>query len=97
MADTNSPYAYVTLLSIDESHDEHHNIDSDGYFVAIRILAYQLLHAKETRSSDIPFVVLAVHGTNEEKKERLRRDGAIVVDIEPIEVPEWVHGGGVDR
>lgn len=46
-------------------------------------LRSQLLHAPETRSRDrdIPFVVLVTHEIEKAARERLRKDGAIVVEV----------------
>lgn len=87
-------FAYATLLSIDESRPLDLDAEDDPMFVACRILAYQLLYAPETRSERIPFIVLAVPGTSEAKKERLRLDGAIVLDIESLAVPAWIMDTG---
>ncbi|KAF2773457.1 nucleotide-diphospho-sugar transferase [Teratosphaeria nubilosa] len=56
----------------------------DPYFVGARILAYQLLHAPDTKSN-IPFVVLVPHGVDEEKKRRLQADGAIVQEVDRVD------------
>ncbi|KAF1348498.1 nucleotide-diphospho-sugar transferase, partial [Delphinella strobiligena] len=86
-----SKYAFATFLAGPASEDEDANIENDHYFVATRILAYQLLHAPETRSIDesIPFVVLVTENVSEEKRSRLRKDGAVVVPAEFIRA-EWV-------
>ena len=75
-----SPYAYVTLLSQNPSLDNKIVPDNeDDYFVATRTLAYQLLHAPETRTnSSIPFIVLATEDVAPHKLDRLRLDGATV-------------------
>lgn len=86
-----SKYAFATFLAGPGSEDVDANIENDHYFVATRILAYQLLHAPETRSRDksIPFVVLVTDNVSEEKRSRLRKDGAVVVPAEFIRA-EWV-------
>lgn len=82
----NSKYAFATFLAGDADSD-----DNDPYFVAARILTYQLLHANETASTDksIPFIVLVTDKVSEAKRERLRKDGAIVVLGESIKA-DWV-------
>lgn len=74
-----SKYAFATFLASDAQESEDTVIDNDLYFIATRILAYQILHAPETKSrTEIPFIVLVNEGVSEMKRERLRRDGAIV-------------------
>ncbi|QIX00372.1 hypothetical protein AMS68_005889 [Peltaster fructicola] len=90
LSDPNSRYAYVTLLAPDRTHNP--DIYTDNYFTGIRILAYQILHAKETKSEhDVPFIVLAVNGTSQAKKDRLRRDGATILEIDSVPLPSWMH------
>ena len=90
---TKSKYAFATLLASDASHPDDQDNLHDDYFIATRLLAYQILHAPETRSKDIPFIVLATKGVSEAKRARLRRDGAIVLAVETIEKPAWVEAG----
>lgn len=82
-------YAYATFLANDSGDRDSEDISQDKYFVATRILAYQLLHAPETRSnSSYPFIVLVNKDVSEAKRERLRQDGCIVWEPEPID-PKW--------
>lgn len=90
---TKSKYAFATLLASDASHPDDQDNLHDDYFIATRLLGYQLLHAPETRSNDIPFIVLATKGVSEKKRERLREDGAIVLSVETVEKPSWVEAG----
>lgn len=88
-----SKYAFATFLAGKaDDEDSGSAVENDHYFVATRIMAYQLLHAPETRSRNesIPFIVLVTDKVSEEKRSRLRRDGAIVVPAEYIRA-EWVH------
>jgi len=92
-----SPYAYVTLLAPNPKYD---NVviadDEDEYFVAVRVLAYQLLHAPNTgTNTSIPFVILATPDVKESKLERLRKDGATVKVIEKLS-ETWIKPG-LDR
>lgn len=75
-----SPYAFVTFLGSNVENDNATATDDDDpYFVATRVLAYQLLHAPETATnSSIPFVVLCPQDVPESKVKRLREDGATV-------------------
>ena len=82
---TDSAYAYATFLATSDSA-----VEEDKYFTAIRILAYQLLHAPETRTTHhYPFIVLVTASVSEAKRNRLRRDGAIVWEAAPID-PGWI-------
>ena len=74
---TKSKYAFATLLASDATRPDDQDNMQDEYFIATRLLAYQILHAPETRSpANIPFLVLATKGVSEAKRERLRLDGA---------------------
>jgi alpha-N-acetylglucosamine transferase len=90
---TKSKYAFATLLASDAARPDDQGNLHDDYFIATRILAYQILHAPQTRSKDIPFIVLTTKGVSEAKRERLRRDGAIVLTVDSVEKPGWVKGG----
>lgn len=89
LSDTRSKYAYVTLLGRDALHNET-DINDDMYFASMRTLGWSLLHAKESKTAGISFVVLAVPGVNPEKTARLEKDGAIVVHVEPVAIPDWL-------
>ncbi|KAI6860906.1 glycosyltransferase family 8 protein, partial [Hortaea werneckii] len=84
-------YAYATFLAGDSSAlAEDKVLEYDKYFVATRILAYQLLHAPETKSKhDYPFIVLVTSDVSAEKRERLRKDGAIVWEAPAMDAG-WV-------
>lgn len=86
---TTSKYAFATLLVSDASRPDDQENLRDQYFIATRLLGYQILHALETRSENIPFIVLVTTGVSQGKRERLLRDGAIVVAVESIETPSW--------
>jgi alpha-N-acetylglucosamine transferase len=89
LENTKSRYAYATFLAPPSEPDEG-VISHDKYFVATRILAYQLLHAPETRSpSGYPFIVLVTSNVTEAKRERLRQDGAIVWEAPELD-PGWI-------
>ena len=86
--------AYATFLTattanLDDPDDEH-----DLYFVATRILAWQILHSSVTRTNrSIPFLVLVTEDISTSKRERLELDGAEVVPIEYLrEGSDWIHG-----
>ena len=86
-----SKYAYATFLTgtVADATDEDYS--HDNYFVATRLLCYQLLHAPETRTShSIPFLVMVTKDVSQMKKDRLTEDGAIVVPVEYIR-QDWIH------
>jgi len=94
MSPNESPYAFVTLLAPNPLHD---NVtvadDEDEYFVATRVLAYQLLHAPETATnSSIPFVVFCTPAILKSQLDMLRQDGATVKVIERI-TESWMKPG----
>lgn len=79
--------AYVSLLTSTVAGPESppERDSEDSYFIAARMLAYQLLHAPATRSTKpVPFVVLVTEDVPERKRERLRLDGATVVPVESV-------------
>ncbi|TKA31719.1 hypothetical protein B0A50_01797 [Salinomyces thailandicus] len=84
-------YAYATFLASDSAAVEGDRVlEHDKYFVATRILAYQLLHAPETKTThDYPFIVLVTSDVSAAKRERLSKDGAVVWEAPPMDVG-WV-------
>lgn len=91
--DPTSRFAIVTFLGADILQKKE-----DRYFVACRLLTYQLLHAEETRIHDgaranIDFVVTVTPAVEPWKREQLSRDGATVVEVEDVPLPWWVRTG----
>ncbi|UPX12083.1 uncharacterized protein EKO05_0002656 [Ascochyta rabiei] len=87
LKDSNAKYAYATFLA-----GNAEDAEKDVYFLGARLLAYQLIHASETRSNtSIPFIVMVTKTVSEAKKDRLQRDGAIVVVVEDL-VADWIAG-----
>ena len=84
--------AYATFLSGTVSGDPEDM--EDHYFVATRILAYQLLHEPSTRTNrSMPFIVLVTDDIPEIKRERLRLDGATVIPMPYLRpANDWIHG-----
>lgn len=83
--------AYVTFFTGTEANKSDPDIDNDVYFVATRILGYQLMHSPKTRTQrNIPFVILVPPDVVPAKRDRFERDGAIVIEVPYLEVPEWV-------
>lgn len=94
---TSGPYAVAIFLGTQFDAEEDDEDDADSYYVGVRTLVYQLLHASSTKfTSPIPVVIMTAKGVRESKRQRLRRDGAVVVEIEKlahsidIEVP-WYY------
>ena len=92
-----SKHAFATFLAGDSIHPDNAANLHDDYFVATRLLGYQIMHAPETRSNSAPFVVLATEAVHSDKIERLRRDGAIVIVVETVEKPSWLQGAGASN
>lgn len=68
----------------------------DDYFIAARILCYQILHAPATKSPrGLPMIVMATPDVATENKQRLRDDGATVVEIDFVQEPSvtWLKPG----
>ncbi|KAK5168496.1 nucleotide-diphospho-sugar transferase [Cryomyces antarcticus] len=83
--------AYATFLNYVNGTNPD-NLE-EGYFVATRILAYQLLHAPETKTlRGIPFLVLVTPGISQAKRDRLTEDGATVIVVENLSA-DWIKPG----
>lgn len=79
-------YAVAIFLGTEFDAEDDDEDNTDRYYVGVRTLVYQMLHAPSTRfSSPISVVILAAEGVRESKRQRLRHDGAVVIDIERIE------------
>lgn len=90
-----SKVAFATFLAENTKRkSDNERDDEDWYYVASRLLAYQLLHDPDTRTNrPIPFIVLVTSAVSESKRERLRKDGAIIVPAEDVTLPFWVKTG----
>lgn len=91
----NQRIIYATYLSAPTEQKDHFISEfrntSDPYFDAARILTYQFLHAPETRTRlAIPFVVFVHQNVDQEKRDRLRSDGAQVIEWSDFRVG-WVR------
>ncbi|KAF6767378.1 Glycosyl transferase, family 8 [Kalmanozyma brasiliensis GHG001] len=91
---SSSKYAFVTLLSASPSTFKHEAnnataIYDDTYFIATRMLGYQLMHDPQTKTHlGAPFIVMTTPQVHPAKIERLKKDGAIVWPItEPLRPP----------
>ena len=86
-----SKYAYATFLSGTVASETDEDYNHDNYFVATRLLCYQLLHAPETRTNQsIPFIVIVTEDVPQQKQDRLVEDGATVWPVKYIR-QDWIH------
>ena len=89
-----SPFAFVAFLAGNWQHKEFDDDNEDIYFYSTRVMGYQLMHNPETRSNtSIPFVVLTTKGISERKRARLRKDGAVVIEVDDVPLPDWFSIG----
>ncbi|KAJ5287550.1 hypothetical protein N7478_003236 [Penicillium angulare] len=80
-------YAFAIRLHRTE---KDHNDNFDTEYLSIRTLLYQLLHAPTTKlRNPVPVVVLVNQHVRESKRQRLREDGATVVEVEGIPEGRW--------
>ncbi|KAL9084421.1 MAG: hypothetical protein Q9165_008059 [Trypethelium subeluteriae] len=85
---TSEKIAYATFLS--GSNDGKENLDNK-YYVAVRMLGYQLMHCPETRTKrKIPFLVIVTDDVPEIRRKRLEADGAQVIPVESVPMPSWM-------
>ncbi|KAB8627266.1 hypothetical protein FH972_026099 [Carpinus fangiana] len=81
-------YAFATFLAAPA--EELESDDDDRYYVMSRMMAYQVLHDPLTRTREAyPFVVLVSEDVRQSKRERLARDGAVVVPVKRI-TSDWL-------
>ncbi|KAH7135866.1 nucleotide-diphospho-sugar transferase [Dendryphion nanum] len=89
--------AYATFLGGSTSKGQPSNVSAsaqvalqDPYFISVRLLNYQILHAEKTKTSShiIPFVVLALPNVPRSQVAVLEAEGATVVGIEPLDLPD---------
>ena len=81
-------FAFATFIAAPAKRSK--TDEDDHYFIAARMLAYQLLHDPETKTaSSIPFLVLVTEDVSESKRVRLEADGATIVPVDRLNVP-WL-------
>ena len=90
-----SKYAIATFLADNTGTYGAEGTEQDDYFIATRVLVYQLLHAPETRCKDnsIPVIVLVTHDVSDAKRKQLTSDGAVVVAVEDVPLRWWITTG----
>ncbi|KAL6707317.1 hypothetical protein ACN47E_004305 [Coniothyrium glycines] len=85
--------AYVTWLSATTLEDGDEDLEHDNYFLATRILVWQLLHVPRTRTKGIDVVVMVTPRVSKSRITRLRQDGAIVHTIDFLQSEtHWEKG-----
>ena len=78
-------YAYATILT------GYDGTDSEKYFTAVRLLAYQFIHDPRTRAENgARFIVLVTDSVPQENRAILKQYGAEILVVEQI-VREWIH------
>ncbi len=89
--------AYITLFTETAKEEEggDYTYDEDWFFIAARILTYQLVHMNETRSRrSIPFIIMVTPDVSRDKQDRLTKDGAIVMPVEYVQDgQDWMNPG----
>jgi alpha-N-acetylglucosamine transferase len=81
--------AFATFLSGTLDHDE--DLDHDNYFIATRLLCWQLLHSPRTkiRNPNIDVVVMVTPSVSASRIARLKKDGATVLPVAALHA-EWL-------
>lgn len=92
-APTNN-YAYCVFLAPSaEGTGQTSGIDldtEDHYLVGTRMLIYQLLYDPITKTTNnYPFIVLVTTDVPQQHRDRLTRDGAIVIEVSPLKF-DWI-------
>ena len=85
------PFAFVAFLADNWQHQESESDNEDIYFYSTRVMGYQLMHNPDIRFiTSIPFVVLTTKGVSDRKRARLQKDGAVVIVVDDVPLPNWV-------
>ncbi|KAF2226543.1 nucleotide-diphospho-sugar transferase [Elsinoe ampelina] len=84
-------FAFATFLS---GSEKEYPYEIDTYFIATRLLVWQLLHSKETKSQNytVPVIVIVAERVPEHQRQRLRKDGAVVVQVPSLSA-SWTKAG----
>lgn len=77
-------YAYMIFMTQDM--DVSDDLEKDNYFVAARILLWQLLHNPSTRTKH-DVIVMVTPNVSQARRDRLKRDGAIVHAVDFLHTP----------
>jgi alpha-N-acetylglucosamine transferase len=87
--------AFAVLLAANtRPGTDQTDMDSDNYFLATRVLNYQIKHSINTRFSDshTPFLVLVTPEVAQNKRAQLAEEGAKIIPVENIAV-DWISAG----
>ncbi|KAF1951473.1 nucleotide-diphospho-sugar transferase [Byssothecium circinans] len=86
--------AYVVLLSGTIDSAQGDDLEKDNYFIATRILIWQLLHVPESRTKH-DVIVMVTPSVTQSRVDRLKKDGAIVTLVDFVKTPHdsWIHPG----
>ncbi|EUC47031.1 glycosyltransferase family 8 protein [Bipolaris oryzae ATCC 44560] len=77
-------YAYLIFMS--QTLDVSKDLEKDNYFVAARILVWQLVHNPSTRTKH-DVIVMVTPNVSQSRRDRLKRDGAIVHAVDFLHTP----------
>ncbi|KAF2712835.1 glycosyltransferase family 8 protein [Pleomassaria siparia CBS 279.74] len=83
--------AYAIFLSGTLDQDE--DLENDDFFVAVRIVVWQLLHKKDTRALGIDVVVIVTPSVTPSRRALLKKDGAMIHPVELLHTKNdsWIH------
>ncbi|KAF2247919.1 glycosyltransferase family 8 protein [Trematosphaeria pertusa] len=87
-------YAYATFLgpptSENSSTADPAALLKDPYFISVRLLNYQIQYAEKTRTrlTNTPFLVLVLPSVPASQIAVLKKEGATIIPIEPLDLPE---------
>lgn len=84
--------AYAVLLSGTVDSTQGDDLENDNYFVATRILIWQLLHVPESRTN-YDVVVMVTPTVSQSRRDRLAKDGAIVIPVDMVKTAPWIKPG----
>lgn len=96
-----SKVAFATFLGANtnpekmatDAESEAAGDEDDGYYLATRVLAYQLMHSRSAGTNNsIPFIVVCTADVSKRKLAQLKKDGAIIRVVERLEA-DWLHPG----
>ncbi|KAF2638165.1 nucleotide-diphospho-sugar transferase [Massarina eburnea CBS 473.64] len=90
----NEKLAYVVLLSGTVDSAQSDDLEKDNYFIATRILVWQLLHVPESRTKH-DVIVMITPSVSQSRRDRLEKDGAILKLVDFVRTPHdsWIYEG----
>ncbi|CAI6251076.1 unnamed protein product [Periconia digitata] len=88
----NEKLAYAVLLSGTVDSAQGDDLENDKYFVATRILLWQLLHVPESRTK-FDVVVLVTPTVSQSRRDRLEKDGAKIILVDMVKTASWIKPG----